>query len=83
MTDFKCGRWYKDGDNKIWRMESCVESVGDHRVFAVSSFESWYGRKTPKNIAIINNDDPNIGVIQLEEGTVTINAEEPVSDDIV
>lgn len=83
MTDFAYGRWYKDGDNKIWRMESRVESVGDHRVFVVSSFESWYGRNIPRNIAVINNDNPNIGVIQLEEGTVTINAEEPVSDDIV
>lgn len=84
MTDFEYGRWYRDSTKtKMWRVESCVETVGDHLIFVVSSFESWYGRNIPKNIAVINNDKPNIGVIQLHDGAVTIDADRPLLNELI
>lgn len=84
MTDFEYGRWYQDSTHtKIWRMESCIEAIGDYLVFAVSSFESWYGRTIPKNLAIINNDKPNIGVIRTQDGAVTIDADRPLLKEMI
>lgn len=84
MSDFEYGRWYQDSTKtKIWKMESYIESIGDYRIFVVSSFESWSSRNIPKNIAVINNDRPNIGVIQLQDGEVTIDADAPVPDDVI
>ncbi len=84
MTDFEYGRWYRDSaKEEMWRMESRIEAVGDYLIFAVSSFESWKGKNIPKNIAVINNDHPNIGVIRLQDGDVTIDADNPIPNEVM